>query len=245
MAKPAKKTSPLVWVGLLVTCVAVYMAVGGDEAPAPTTEKRQRPKPTSSKKDDYQPQDYVAKFDRLNLKSSDAFVPLVVRKDGKSSVPTIDGGIPSAFADGDGNWQYKGFATIDGTSSGLLENQNTGEGVFVKPGERWKSSRVLTITKDSIVMQGVTGAARTIPIVSEDSTSGTSMASTALTPLPVPSPLTGNIGDPANVGRGGRGRRGGGGAGGGASFGAFSSPAAGSAASAPAATQPIGIVIGQ
>ena len=242
MAKPAKKTSPLVWVGLLGTCVAVYMAVGGDEAPAPTTEKRQRPKPTSSKKDDYQPQDYVAKFERLKVQSSDAFVPLVVRKDGKSSVPTIDGGIPSAFADGDGNWQYKGFATIDGTSSGLLENQNTGEGVFVKPGERWKSSRVLTITKDSIVMQGVTGAARTIPIVSEDSTSSMSVASTALTPLPVPSPLTGNIGDPTTPGRGGRGRRGGGGGG---NFGAFSSSAAAPAASAPAAGQPIGIVIGQ
>ena len=111
----------------------------------------------------------------------------------------------------------------------------------MKPGERWKSSRVLTITKDSIVMQGVTGAARTIPIVSEDSSSGTSAASTALTPLPVPSPLTGNIGDPTNAGRGGRGRRGGGGG----NFGAFSSSAAAPAASAPAAGQPIGIVIGQ
>jgi len=239
-----KKTSPVLWVGLIAVCAAVYYSLDGDPSASPASLKRKLPAP-STKKDDFMPADYTAKFNSFEAKNAaNAFNPLVVRSQGKNSVPTIDGAIPAAFADGDGNWQYKGFATVNAASSGLLENQNTGEGVFVKPGERWKSCRVLTITRDSIVMQGTSGAARTIPIVSEDAPV-TRMAGTTLTPLPVPNPLTGAINDPTQAGgRGGRRNR----------FGGFgngnpgvSTP--GAAPAAPAATgvqfTSPGIVIGQ
>jgi hypothetical protein len=240
-----KKTSPVVWAGLLAVCAAIYFNVDGGASSAAANPKRKPPAP-ATKKDDFTPADYTAKFDALEAKTAtNAFNPLVVRSQGKNSVPTIDGAIPAAFADGDGNWQYKGYATVDGTANALLENQNSGEGVFVKPGERWKSCRVLTITRDSVVMQGTSGAARTIPIVSEDQPVSRT-ASTSLTPLPVPNPITGAISDPAQTGGGRGGRRN--------RFGGFGNGNPGSipSGSAPAAPAPAGvqfsspgIVIGQ
>ena len=241
-----KKTSPVVWAGLLAVCAAVYYSMDGDSASNAATLKRKLPAP-STKKDDFMPVDYTAKFDTFDAKASgNAFNPLVVRSQGKNTVPTIDGAIPAAFADGDGNWQYKGFATVNNVSSGLLENQNTGEGVFVKPGERWKSCRVLTITRDSIVMQGTSGAARTIPIVSEDEPVSR-MAGTSLTPLPVPNPITGAITDPSQAGGRGRRNRFGGFGNGTAGASGFTTPGSAPAAPAPAGVQfsSPGIVIGQ
>jgi len=198
MSKPEpKKTSPVFWIGLVAVCIVIYFFVGEEPAPTGKGKARVRPKAANkTDKDGFLPADYSAKFAPVELQPVNAFKPLVSRQTGRSTVPTMGNGIPPAFAGGETGWIFTGVATVDGVANGLVENETSGEGVFLKPGERWKTSRVLTITKDEIVMQGPEGDSRTIRMESEFG----SESDGSLAPLPLP--ISGPIGASPVGGRG-------------------------------------------
>jgi len=181
-----KKPSIVVWAGILAAVVTIYV-YATEEAP-PVAKKSSRPvsRSTATSKAGFLPIDYTAKFASVTTPAKNAFKPLVMKTDIRETVPTKDNGIPIAFTGGEPGWIFTGSATVDGTPNGLLENTSTGEGVFLVSGERWKTSRVLTITKDEIVMQGPEGDARTIRMETEEEGSDSRTAS--VTPLPLPMP---------------------------------------------------------
>jgi len=181
-----KKPSIVVWAGIVAAVVVIYV-YATEETPV-VAKKSGRPVSRAStvSKGGFLPIDYTAKFDSVTSPAKNAFKPLVMKTDIRETVPTKDNGIPIAFTGGEPNWIFTGSATVDGTPNGLLENTSTGEGVFLVSGEHWKTSRVLTITKDEIVMQGPEGDARTIKMETEEASSDTRTAS--VTPLPLPMP---------------------------------------------------------
>ncbi len=184
-----KKPSVVLWVGIIAAVIVIYV-YASEEAP-PVAKKSARPvsRASATSKSGFLPVDYTAKFASVTTPAKNAFKPLVMKTDLRSTVPTKDNGIPVAFTGGEPNWIFTGSATVDGTPRGLLENTSTGEGVFLVSGERWKTSRVLTITKDEIVMQGPEGDARTIKMETEDAAAEPKMASVTPLPLPLPGQL--------------------------------------------------------
>ena|SRR5579871_5432944 len=103
----------------------------------------------------YTEADQRASFASLSQPLKNSFKPLVVRTNGPGGqVSGKDNAVPAYMARGDGNWIYSGTASIDGVPTALLENGSTGEGVYLKDGERWKDLTVLAINPDSISIRG-------------------------------------------------------------------------------------------
>lgn len=154
--------------GGLVAGYLVVTALFPAEVAAPTTKK---PKAIAKKtvgETDYLLTDYTFKIDSLpdSVKPKDAFKPLVMKSQNlPNGILTID------------NYTYSGMASIDGVANGLLENAATGQGDFVKKGQRWHDSwLVVSIDADKIAMKNDVGDITTLlaGAASLKSTPGTS-----------------------------------------------------------------------
>lgn len=161
---------PVFWVSILAVGAAGWVLTTPEESAAKATGPKTTRKKTSTKKTvvQFTDADFEANFKPLNSELKNAFVPLVARKtggfgngDGAANV------IPADFTGGDSGWVYTGNAEIDGSSMALLENRTTGEGVFLKAGERWKSAAVSKILTDAVVMTGPSGT-KTFTLVTEE-----------------------------------------------------------------------------
>src|SRR5205814_1984309 len=102
-------------------------------------------------------EDEKASFKPIVSPVKDAFMPLVARKGGIGSGQALANMLPSEMTGGETNWVYTGSAEMDGVPSALIENRTTGDAVFLKKGERWKSAYVVQILPDSVVMRGPGG----------------------------------------------------------------------------------------
>jgi hypothetical protein len=115
------------------------------------------------KTDLFEKEDYTAKFASIDSEMKNAFQPLVAKKDNeKNQKPLAVNAIPANFASGDGNWIYTGNMTVDGVPNALLENTQSNEGVFLRPGEKWKSMQLKEVRSDSIVLEGPNGYTKTV-----------------------------------------------------------------------------------
>jgi hypothetical protein len=163
-----------------------------DDAVPVRKTKRVVASQTKKATDEFLPIDYKAKFSAYTESTKDAFKPLIIRSSdagqGVGAVP--NGGIPLSYTAGEPNWNYTGVAYIDGVPHALLDNSGTGEGVFIKAGDHWKSSSVLTVTQDSVVLQDKEGVAKQIRLAvivnkDDEATNGNG---------PLKPPLSGAIG---------------------------------------------------
>jgi hypothetical protein len=190
MSKPEpKKTSPVFWIAIVGVAIAVYFLVGDESSPTGTGKAKQRPRTTSqADKDGFLPIDYTAKFAPVVTPAVNAFKPLIARQGSRGAVPTFSNSIPQAFAGGESGWIFTGVATVNGVPNGLIENESTGEGVFLRPGQKWKATKVITITQIEMVMQGPEGDSRSIQMPREEWMEGGEVA-------PLPLPLDGPIGN--------------------------------------------------
>ncbi len=187
---------PVFWIGVIgVATMGWYFTNPEATAPKSGTSAKATRKKTVAKKGAIQftDQDFKADFKPLNIQLKNAFVPIVARKSG--GFGGADGqanAIPLDFTGGDAGWVYTGNAEIDGVQNALLENRSSGEGVFIRSGERWKSAVVSRILSDSVVMKGPSGT-KTFSLVNEESPK---MARGGFNPAPVnvPTNLQGTIG---------------------------------------------------
>jgi hypothetical protein len=165
---------PVFWVALLGLGAAGYFLTepeatkGGSVKAAPRKKAAVKPGNTSVV---FTEEDEKASFNRVSEPPRDAFRPIVARRGGIGGGDGLANGLPADFAGGEGNWVYTGSAEIDGVTSALLENRTSGEGVFLKRGERWKSASVISVGNRSIVMRGPSGT-RTFTMVDEESAPG-------------------------------------------------------------------------
>lgn len=170
MANQSFLKKPVFWVALLGLGAAGFFLT------EPETTKGSSLKATPRKKAAVKPgatsvvfteEDSKATFNRVSEPPRDAFRPIVARRGGIGGGDGLANGLPSDFTGGEGNWVYTGSAEIDGVTSALLENRTSGEGVFLKRGERWKSASVISVGSRSIVMRGPSGT-RTFTMVEEE-----------------------------------------------------------------------------
>ena len=193
MANPnPKQSSSLKKLLFLGAGLVVIVVVAFPSGSAPTTDAHP-PKTvvatSSTKKDSlYTKEDENAKFERISAATRNSFVPLVTK--GMGGKLGIDG-IPINFTGGEGSWTYTGNMTVDGIPNALLENSVSGDGVFLRPGQHWKTLRLIAVKDDSIELEGPDGSRKTV-FFADKSLNVTSSSGNNLSPLP-PAAIQGNL----------------------------------------------------
>ncbi len=142
---------------LAVLGIGAYLALGTLSSPdTPRTAPKKVASKSTTKKgaDLYTDEDAKvtqASFDPVKGTPKDVFVPIIKKpvNGGKGSQVNV---VPPEFAGGEPNWVYTGSAQIDGVLQALLQNNTTGDNVFLKVGDTWKGVSVEEITDDSLVL---------------------------------------------------------------------------------------------
>ncbi len=70
--------------------------------------------------------------------------------------------LPANMAGGESGWCYTGMVEVNDVKMALLENATSHQAGYVKEGEGWKKSRIVTITTQSIVVAGPDGSEQTV-----------------------------------------------------------------------------------
>lgn len=178
-SNPSLFKKPVFWVGVCGLAIAGFV-LSEPESTGPTTAKKKATtkKMTVTKKGDvnFTKEDETAEFKPVNDSPRNAFVPIVARHSGIGSADGLANSIPSEMTGGEGSWVYTGTAETNGVPVALVENRSTGDAVFLKRGERWKSAYVIQISEYSIILRGPNGT-RTLGLVDENlQRTGTSVA---------------------------------------------------------------------
>lgn len=139
-------------------------------------------------------EDFEAKFEPVDEEPKAAFQPLIVSDQGTSRTDTIPSEFPSSLTGGDPNWMYTGMAEIDGRAVGLLENQSTGEGAFVRIAELWKQAEILQIEPMNITVRGTNGKVYVLAVREVGQTQSRSSTAVQGSSEPVMPNLRGPIG---------------------------------------------------
>lgn len=160
---------PVFWIGVVGVGIAGWILTNPESHTSNQLGRTTRKKVAAKTSEVFTEEDYKAKFAPMQISFKNSFTPIVARRDA-----TLGGGdgaaneIPLEFTGGNAGWVYTGSAEIDGQISALLENRTTGDGVFLKPGERWKSAVVVKILGDGVVMRGPSGE-KTFALVDDSS----------------------------------------------------------------------------
>ena len=193
-----KKSSMPLLVGVLVVALAFGMMGGGGGATAKKGTAMQFPTATKKKKSgdiEYLPEDEKAQFASIEGGLPNAFKPAVQKKIAVGSAKTSNA-IPPIFTSGETGWIYTGNMEVNGGQNALLENGGTGEGVFLKPGEKWKSMTLRQVKTDSIVLRAEDGFEKEIFFGSNQSDAAQTVA--PVNPGPAPR-MAGQIGGGGQV----------------------------------------------
>ncbi len=149
----AKISRPVIYVGLAAIGIAAWLLTEKKETPTTIPKGRTSIARVATATGAFTEEDYKAEFARLNEPIRNAFNPLI--KASPKSLPGLGGpsnAVPASFANGEANWIYTGTAIVDDVPTALVENTGSGEGVFLKQGEAWKTSRVQRITPDTLTL---------------------------------------------------------------------------------------------
>lgn len=163
-SKQSAISRPVAYGALIVLSMAVVWASGGDSTkPQVRTQHK-----VSTKKISEQPWDFIRSekpvvFEAPTSGISDAFRPLIFvdRKHLRVQEEELMK-VPANLAQGEGNWTYTGMVEVNGERLALLENAALHQGGYVKEGETWKKSKIVSITSASIVMSGTDGVQETV-----------------------------------------------------------------------------------
>jgi len=184
---------PIFWLGAVTLLGAGFVLTAPPESSASSAKRTASTRKKSSKKGkfDFSAEDFKAKFDPVATNVRDVFKPVVFKGGtGESDGVNV---ILSRYAGGEKGWVYTGSAEVSGVKSALLENRTTGEGVFLKLGQSWKGSTVVSIANDSIILSN-DGSRHTFRLAEEEQVSAPSLASNVKPmAVDVPQTMRGNL----------------------------------------------------
>ena len=178
----------LLYGGILVLGVAGYMMTEPSPTPRRSSTGRKPPISNSSTRvptEEFNQEDSEAKFVRLNTPAKNSFRPLIMPSTARSATgigALLPNEIPADFTDGKTKWLYTGTAIVDGAPMALVENPETGEGEFIKVGQRWKKAIVRKITPTSLALEGPNGRARTLQLMQDPVEDETTLAGLEVRP---------------------------------------------------------------
>lgn len=147
------KLSKPLWFALIGTLlVAAYLLLtDGSPTTRPGSKKATSAK-SGAKAGEYDKIDRLARFEPYKGGARNVFMPVVGRAAGLPGLGAKTDAIPALYASNEPDWIYTGTAEIDGVPVALFESTSTREGVFLKQGEHWKSSIVMQIGPDFVVV---------------------------------------------------------------------------------------------
>ena len=153
----ARVSRPMMYGAILVVAVAAFVMTTPKDAddrdgPDPRRAARSAAGPPTGVFD----YDYDAEFEQLNESPNNAFMPLVARTS-RNSGGIAPNEFPAEYAGGESGWFYTGTVIIDDVPSALVENELTGDGMFLKVGENLKRTTISEIAPTYIVVTGTTG----------------------------------------------------------------------------------------
>lgn len=157
----AKVSKPVIYAGVATLVVAFFMM---SSQPEPTGTKGKtlaelragnKSKATAAL---YPKEDFEARFERLNEDPKNAFMPLVAKfESGMTGGGLAPNEFPVALVGGEVGWFYTGTVIENDVPSALVENQLTGEGMYLKVGDRLKQSVITKIAPTYITVSGQAG----------------------------------------------------------------------------------------
>lgn len=173
----AKVSRPVLYGGLLVIAVIAWIATEpGDQGGPASSLKRGRGSSSSGRLEQFTKEDYEARFERLNEAPRNAFNPLVVRKDAGGGLMPNE--FPASYTGGEAGWFYTGTVVVNDVPSALVENEVTGEGMYLKVGDRLKKALIAQIAPTYIVVRAAGGQGLRLNLLTDpDTDEGTGMGS--------------------------------------------------------------------
>lgn len=151
---PAKKPDRMrviMWsvIGVLLA-VFIYLNFG---SPSSTTARpRQVYSSTAvatNNPDGIMPADYTAHFPRYAGGKRDPFIPLIATEQGSFGQGRGGGS--------QGEWQLTGISSINNVPSALVEDQASGESVFLTKGSKWRGLTVVAVGSESVQFENALG----------------------------------------------------------------------------------------
>jgi len=203
----AKDPGKAIWlVTGIITLASVMFLLKEDPSATSGRIKATKSAKASSKGALFDENDFKAKFPRLTDGIRDAFMPVVARTKGRG-IKTDDGiaepvVIPPVLTMGESGWYYTGMAEVNSVPTAIVENTTTGDGEFLKQGQRWKQAVVTRIGSDSISFSGPYGSNYMVPVslppesVTRESTTGSTTTS-PIQPFGPNAFMSGPIGSPS------------------------------------------------
>lgn len=163
MEREGTKSSPLIWGALgLTVCAAVYLNQTSDSPDKKV--KPALPKARRSRSAEASLPNTNVPFPTSERSAPNVFQPMLLsKKDGSAlsagKVLQVKDAtkIPGDVANGDGNWEYVGFAQIDGHAVAMLENPSSEQVAMVRQGESWRSGKLMSVDAERIVFQNDKG----------------------------------------------------------------------------------------
>lgn len=136
----------------LVGAVAVYAAVllTQPDAPAPHRRVHTARRATGEADAAVTQADLMAHFARYHAGKRNPFLPKLPLVKPQARPGAASGG-------GRGQWTLTGINIINGVPNALVEDSATGDSVFLKPGDRWRGLRVLSIGTDAVAFLNALG----------------------------------------------------------------------------------------
>lgn len=202
-AKSNQKMSPMIkWTVVGAVVVVGYTFLSGGDSAAPPAEAKKTKK---SAKDlgIYTEEDSTAKFAMVSAIPRDVFNPLVKKTPAAAMIkPGAQTGLDAKLTGGEGGWFYTGMVELDGKREALLENNVSGESVYVSAGETWKAARIASVDISTVVMVAPDGSEIKVPITEYGATPGAVASNAAPAGNQPLAPIRGQIGagGPANIG---------------------------------------------
>ncbi len=164
----SKSSLPKIIIGSVIVLGIVWYMTGSDSGAAATTATTTKKKSTTTGNSIYQKSDYLVTYAPITGRMQDKFVPLVY-KVGAEHGPNqpIDRSkltIPTGLTGGEANWAFTGTVSVDGKWSALVENATSAQSSYIKPGDKWKTSTVQSVTENLLILRDLSGTPNKVPM---------------------------------------------------------------------------------
>ncbi len=140
----AKISRPAVYTAVAAVAVYAVVLLTQPDAPAPA-HKKHPARRARADADAFTAADLSAHFARYLGSKRNPFL---------SKLPAAK---PPPGAGERGEWNLTGINIINGVPNALVENSATGDSVFLKPGDRWRGLRVISIGTDAVAFLNALG----------------------------------------------------------------------------------------
>ncbi len=196
----ASVSRPVLYGGIALLGAIAWFATAPDDASGIGGSGKLNRGNSASKQvqSDITEEDYKAArnpFPRLNEGTKNAFNPLVARQEQGATGALAPNEIPASYTGGEAGWMYTGTMIVNDVPSALLENQMSGDVLYLMVGQRVKRAVIAQIAPTYIVVKGAGGQSLKLDLLADRAEPGEDTGNFGFEPVrpDVPGALRGPI----------------------------------------------------